>query len=499
MTCVLGLDIGTTSTIGILIRLPDETLAVASRPVTLHSPRPGWAEEDPQAWWENVRALVPELLSTAGVRPEDIAGVGVTGMLPAVVLLDSEGRVLRRSIQQSDGRCGREVAELAAELDEAAFLQRAGNGINQQLVTAKLRWIARNEPDVFGRIATVFGSYDYINWRLTGQRAVEQNWALEAGFADLRARALDDDLIALARIPRSAVPPMTASHELLGAVSEAAAAETGLAAGTPVVGGAADHVASAFAAGITEPGDVLLKFGGAIDILVATDKAVPDPRLYLDYHLAPGLFMPNGCMATGGSALNWFVDTLARGEAPDAAAAGRTPHAHLDALAAEVPAGADGVRIVPYFLGEKTPIHDSAARGIVTGLSLNHRVGHLWRALLEGFGYALRHHVEVMREIGHPATRFVASDGGSRSRLWMRCVADILQAPVETLTDHPGSCLGAAWMAAMGIGATTDWNGTRAFVSEGERIEPDPATGAEYDAGYARFRGTYRALADCPA
>ena len=169
MRCVLGLDIGTTSTIGALIRLPDQMLGLASRPVALHSEHVGWAEEDPEQWWANVGEIVRELLSVSGVSPADIAAVGVAGMLPAVVLLDSDGRLLRPSIQQSDARCGAEVAELRAEIDEKAFLAKAGNGVNQQLVAAKLRWIERHEPEVFARIGTVFGSYDYVNWRLTGE------------------------------------------------------------------------------------------------------------------------------------------------------------------------------------------------------------------------------------------------------------------------------------------------------------------------------------------
>jgi sugar (pentulose or hexulose) kinase len=184
--------------------------------------------------------------------------VGVTGMLPALVLLDKDGHVLRPSIQQSDGRCAREVEELRREWEESDFLARAGNGINQQLVTAKLRWIARHEPDVFRRIATVFGSYDFINWKLTGRRAIERNWALEAGFVDVRSDALDDELIALARISRDAIPPKMMSHHILGGVTAEAAAQTGLAEGTPVIGGAADMIASAFAAGINRRGDVLL-------------------------------------------------------------------------------------------------------------------------------------------------------------------------------------------------------------------------------------------------
>ncbi|MGH7160751.1 MAG: FGGY family carbohydrate kinase, partial [Acetobacteraceae bacterium] len=224
MRCVIGLDIGTTSTIGVLLAPPGRVLALATRPVDLFAPHPGWAEEDPEQWWANVCALTRELITRAGIGAEEIAGVGVTGMVPALVLLDARGRLLRPSIQQSDARCGAEVAALRAEYPEARFIRRAGNGINQQLAACKLRWIERHEPEVFRSIATVFGSYDYVNWRLTGIRAIEQNWALEAGFVDLSRHELSPELIALSHLPRRAVPGKVASHAILGRVSEAAAA-----------------------------------------------------------------------------------------------------------------------------------------------------------------------------------------------------------------------------------------------------------------------------------
>ncbi len=499
MALVLGLDIGTTSTIGILIRMPDQVVAIASRPVTFRSPHPGWSEEDPHQWWSNVCAITRELLASDGVQASEVRAVGVAGMLPAVVLLDSQGELLRPSIQQSDGRCGAQVEALRREIDEREFVARAGNGVNQQLVIAKLRWIEENEPEVFARIATVFGSYDYINWRLTGELAVEQNWALEAGFVDLDRHAVADDFVALAHIPRSAIPRMTKSHELLGRISAAAATETGLPEGTPVVGGGADHIASALGAGTVQAGDALLKFGGSIDVLAVSDKAAPDSRMYLDYHLVPGLYMPNGCMATGGTALNWFVQNFAGGELEYARAANMSLHQRLDALAEATPAGADGVRILPYFLGEKTPLHDPDARGVVAGLSLGHSVGHVWRALLEAFAYAIKHHIEVLNDMGHETTKFLASDGGSNSRVWMQIVADVLQAPVQRLVGHPGSCLGAAWTAAVGAGLTSDWSGVSRFVTHGDRLLPDPAQAETYAEGYRAFRDLYRQICDVNA
>ncbi len=491
MTCVIGLDIGTTSTIGILIRMPSERLALASRPVTLTHRHAGWAEEDPQQWWANVCEIVPQLLAQAGVKASEVKAVGVSGMVPAVVLLDANGQLLRPSIQQSDGRCAQQVQELREAFDEAAFTQRTGNGINQQLVAAKLRWLQRHEPQVFGRIHTVLGSYDYINYRLTGARRVEQNWALEAGFVDLATGRIADDLVAAGGITTAQVAPFAFSREVVGKVTPQAAQATGLAAGTPVVAGLADHVGSAWAAGVQGPGDMLVKLGGACDILLASQSARPDPRVFLDYHPVQGLFMPNGCMACSGSLLNWFAAQL--GAAADDRP-GATRHQKLDHWAAQVPAGSDGVRALPYFLGEKTPIHDPLARGTFTGLGLHHGPGHLWRALLEGIAFGVRHHVEVFDEIGMPATRVLTSDGGSASAVWLQVIADVLDRPVQPLSGHPGSCLGAAWMAALGTGLSDDALGAQAFVSLAAPVEPQAANRAVYDAAYAEYRTLYNCL-----
>jgi xylulokinase len=483
---VIGLDIGTTSTIGILVELPDRVVSVATRPTTLSSLHPGWAEEDPLEWWANACAVLRELMSDADKSA--LAGICVTGMVPAIVLLDGDARLLRPSIQQSDGRSATEVAELAAEIDARDFLMKAGNGVNQQLLAAKSRWLERHEPKIFARIATVFGSYDYINWRLTGVRSLERNWALEAGLINLATNALDDDLIALTHLPRSAIPPIHGAHQKIGAVTGAAAEATGLPQGLPVFGGAADHIASALAAGIVAPGDVLLKFGGAGDIIMAAKAARPDPRLFLDYHLVPGLFAPNGCMAASGSALNWLAELIG----PDAG--GEKPHPRLDLLAAEVSAGSDGVLCLPYFLGEKTPIQDPLARGTFTGLSLGHGPGHLWRSLLEAVAYGFRHHVQVFDELGYAPQRFFASDGGSQSKVWMQILADVMQKPVRLLANPYGSCVGAAWVAAIGSGQTVGWNDVQRLSGLGATIAPDPSRAAVYDRGYSEFRDLYETL-----
>src|SRR5215813_8035365 len=201
MPLLLGLDIGTTSTIGILIDESGATLATASRPATLRSDHANWSEEDPEQWWSNSCAIAGELLAKSGRAAAEIAGVGVTGMLPAVVLLDANGRLLRPGMLQNDARAIDEIEAMKRAIDGADFFRRTGGSINQQLVAPKLRWIERHEPQIFARIATVFGSYDYVTWRLTGSRSLEHNWALESGLVDITTGAFDRELVALAGVP----------------------------------------------------------------------------------------------------------------------------------------------------------------------------------------------------------------------------------------------------------------------------------------------------------
>lgn len=494
MPLLLGLDIGTTSTIGILIDDAGGTLALASRPTALHAERANWAEEEPGQWWHNVRAISGDLLRQAGAAPAAVAGIGVTGMVPALVLLDDAGNLLRRSMQQNDARAIDEIAAMQRQVDAAAFLSKTGGSVNQQLVAPKLRWLEKHEPAVFRRIATVLGSYDYIAWRLTGVAGVERNWALESGLADIGTGRFDPALVAHAGIAPARLPPIRQSHDIVGVVTAEASAATGLAAGTPVVAGCADHVASAYVAGAREDGDLVLKIGGAGDILLSTAKLVTDPRLFIDHHVVPGLWFSNGCMAASGSLLNWIVRELAAGEGELAAAAGVSVHAHLDRLATAVPAGADGLILLPYVLGEKTPLHDPHARGTLVGLGLHHGLAHVWRAALEGVIFGFRHHVEVFGELGLQVKRVLACDGGAASDLWLRIAADAIGRPVQRLLNHPGSCLGAAYVAGFGVGAFTDWSGIARYVAPGEIFRPDPARAAAYDHAYGLFREIYERL-----
>ncbi|MGI9334020.1 MAG: FGGY-family carbohydrate kinase [Gammaproteobacteria bacterium] len=494
MTLLLGLDVGTTSTIGTLIDTAGGIRATASRASELICEHPNWAEEDPAQWWANVCAIVPELLATSGAVASDIAGVGVTGMVPTVILLDEDRQPLRRSIQQNDARAVDEIEQMKQAIDPDAFFARTGGSINQQLVAPKLRWLARNEPDSIGRAKTVLGSYDYITARLTGSLSVERNWALEAGFMDLSSARLDPDLVRLGGIALDNLPELSASHELVGEVTPAAAAETGLAAGTPVAAGCADHIASAFVAGACEDGDLVVKFGGAGDIMLSCSEAMTDPRLFIDFHIVPGLYFTNGCMAASGSVLNWIVRHLARAQSQEAEKRGLSVHAFLDGQAQDLPPGAGGLVLLPYFLGEKTPLHDPHARGTLVGLGLHHGLAHIWRSALEAVAFGFRHHLEVFAEMGLATNRVLACDGGAASDLWIQTTADVLEQPIQRLLNHPGSSLGAAFVAGVGVGAFDDWSAITAYVQPDRVFEPIDANRDAYREAYGVYRELYERL-----
>jgi xylulokinase len=493
MPLLLGLDIGTTSTIGTVIDAEGRMLAVESRPATLHSDHPNWAEEDPEEWWANVGAICRALLAREGIGAAEIAAVGVTGMLPTVVLVDEALRPLRRSIQQNDARATVELEEMRGRMPEERFLALSGTGYSQQLIGPKLEWLRRHEPDAFGRARTVVGASDFITARLTGTVQVEHNWALEAGFVNIAAGGYDPELIDLAGIDPALLAPVRPSQEVVGGITVEAARHTGLAPGTPVVAGCADHVASAFVCGAALNGDLVLKFGGAGDILLSVDRPLADRRLFIDHHIVPGLYFSNGCMAASGSLLNWIVRTWAGAEAATAGARGLSAHRYLDGLAQAVPH--DGALLfLPYVLGEKTPLMDPYARGTLVGLGLHHGIADVWRAALEGVAFGFRHHVEVFAERGLAVTRVFAADGGAASDLWLQISADVLNHPVTRIDRHPGSSLGAAFVAGMGVGAIKGWSDIARYVAPGHSFAPDPARHAEYDRKYRLWRELYERL-----
>lgn len=481
MSLFVGIDLGSSETKIVVLDPQEGVVATAGRPVSLHTPRTGWAEADTARWRANVCHCIRDALRQLSPGSPAIAGVACSGMVPAVVCCDAAMRPLRPAILQNDARAVTEIAELRQALSGTDLLQLTGSALSQQSVAPTLLWLARHEPDLWHAARHVVGSYDWLSAWLGAPPHVEHNWAVESGLFQLSGERLEP-VIRAAGLTGDVVPDVRTSGTVVGEVSAEAAAQTGMPAGIPIVVGGADHVMSAYGAGLSTPGDWLVKLGSAGDVLVVTPDVFIDERLYLDAHPSAGKWLPNGCMATSGSLIRWML-RLIGAEDPsvmDGEAAERAPAALL---------------CLPYFLGEKSPLHDPELRGAFLGLHLGHDRADLYRSVLEAIGYGFRHHADIFAERGVRLGRARVTNGGSRSRLWKQILATILGTPLVPVLGHPGAALGAAFAAAVGTGEAPGWSAIEALVTYGDVIEPQAKDQDRYDEAYQLYREAAASLA----
>ncbi|WP_430867654.1 FGGY family carbohydrate kinase [Demequina aurantiaca] len=469
--CTLGVDVGTTGVKVVVFDPSEGIIAQGSAPNVLSSENPGWAEADPLQWRENALTLMAALAQEVGASR--IGAVAASGMVPAVVLTDADGTPLRRAILQNDARAGREVREIHGELDPEATLVTTGSPVTQQSVAPTLRWLSRHEPEAWSRTRHVVGSYDWLLMSLGARPHVELNWAVESGLFTLDGEAYGPAIEAAKAA--GALAPVRRAGEVVGTLSPEAASRTGLSTAVKLVVGGADHVLSAVGAGLASPGDWLVKLGGAGDILAVTSEPITDARFYLDTHAAPGLWLPNGCMAASGSLVRWVQSVV-----------GSDDLAAMDDEAATRQAAE--VFVLPYFLGEKSPVNDPDLRGVVAGLHLGHDRVDIFRGALEGVAFGFRHNAEVFADRGIAMERASVTNGGATSLLWKQILASVLGQPLRTLQGHPGAAFGAAYAAALPGGGVDGWQRIGDYVTEGEPVDPDPRLTARYDEAYGLWR-----------
>ena len=462
MQYTLGIDIGTTSVKVIMISSEGKIFAETSVSHDLISRYPNWAEEDADIWWENTKTALRSLKEAHQEEMMNIKCIGCSGMVPAIVMLDAEGHPVRKTIQQNDARA-------------------------VEHILPRLLWVKENEPEVWEKTDCIMGSYDWITFQLTGVKSLEMNWAVESGAVDIHTGEWLTEELAIFGISTRLFPKVNPSMSVVGHTKEFWETELGIPAGTPVIAGSADHVASTLAAGITKRGDLLIKFGGAGDILYCVDEIETSEKLFFDYHIVPEKYLLNGCMAASGSLVKWFTKDIIHQDTPDV-------FDRLDIEAKKVPPASDGLIILPYFLGEKTPIFDPTARGVMFGLTLSHTNGHIFRAILESVIYGFRHHVEVLREMGYRPERIMATNGGAKSKFWCQIAADVLGQTVISYPSHPGSALGVAFLAGMSAGVFHDWEQIRYFLTDYRIFEPNSEAVEIYNRSYEIYRNIYKQL-----
>lgn len=479
---LLGIDIGTASSKAVLADAGGEILASGSRAHQMSLPRPGWAEMDVDGiWWADVVALCRELVPQAGGRP--IAGVAVSGLGPCLVVTDAADRPLRPAILYGiDMRATDEIAQLTELFGADAILERGGSALSTQAVGPKLSWLRKHEPEVWRDVRRWYNSSSYVVARLTGEYVLDHHTASQCDpLYDMAARDWAYDWVEQVA-PGVPTPRLAWSTEVVGTVTGQAAALTGLPAGTPVTAGTVDAWAEAFSAGVRQPGDLMLMYGSTMFFVQVLQAATTHPMLWGTAGLEPGSRTLAAGMATSGSLTSWLQEL-----------GGGVPFDDLVIEAAATPPGADGVVVLPYFAGERTPIFDPRARGVLAGLTLRHSRGHLFRAIYEGIAFGIRQILDHLDSAGEPASRLVAVGGGTRGGLWTQVVTDVTGREQVLPAQTIGASYGDALLAAIGAGLVppeTDWSAAATTV------RPDAAHREVYDQMYDIYCDLYPASRD---
>ena len=456
---LIGVDVGTTGVKGVAVDADGRVLASAEEPYELSIPRSGWAEQDPEHWWQASRRVLAAL-------PPSTA-IGLSGQMHGLVVLDDRDRVLRPAILWNDQRTAAECAEIEARVGRERLVALTGNRALTGFTAPKLLWIRAHEPDVYERIAHVLLPKDYVRLRLLGERAIDAADASGTLLLDVGRRRWSGEVLDALELPAAWLPPVFESPEVPGAA------------------GAGDQAAAALGVGVDRPGPVSVVLGtsGVVFAALPAFAADADGRVHVFCHAVPGGWHVMGVMLSAAGSLRWLRDLLA------------AEYGELLAAAERWPPGAGDVLFAPYLAGERTPHADPDVRGAFVGLELRHDRGALVRAVLEGVAFGLRDSLELLRELGVRADSGRVSGGGARSGLWLRIVASVLGIPLERTAVEEGSAYGAALLAGVAAGAFADVHeAVERCVRVREVVEPDPTWATAYAELHGRFRALYPAL-----
>ncbi len=498
MSYWLGIDIGTGGSRALLVRSDG---SVASGVTVAHEDmlmqRPLWAEQRPQDWWNAASEAVRGVLGQAGVSGGDIRGVGLSGQMHGLTLLDAANQVIRPALIWCDQRSQDQVDWINATVGAATVVQHTANPVLTGFTAPKLLWVRDNDPASYERIRNMLLPKDYIRFMLTGEFASEVSDASGTALFDVVGRCWSKFLIDKLGIDASILPQVVESPERTGSVSAAAARQTGLARGTPVVAGAGDQAASAVGNGIVESGLVSCTIGTSGVVFAHLDQAAYDPagRVHTFCHAVPGKWHLMGVTQGAGLSLQWFRSHLAAELANAASERGAAIYDLLTDEAEGVPPGAEGLLWLPYLMGERTPHLDPFARGCWVGITAKHTRGHLIRSILEGVAYSLNDCLGIIASLGTGVSSVRASGGGARSPLWLGILANVFRKPVVTLQTQEGSAYGAALLAMAGTGHVGSVEeACQSMIATARRIEPEAGVAAEYARSYALFEEIYPSL-----
>ncbi|MCL4274845.1 MAG: xylulokinase [Anaerolineales bacterium] len=488
MSFFIGIDSSTTATKALLMNERGDVLGVASSEYTYETPHPLWSEQDPSLWWRGTVQSIREVLQKTGVDASQVKGIGLTGQMHGLVLLDEDGEVLRPAILWNDQRTASQCDAIRLKLGRENLIRITGNDALTGFTAPKILWVQEHEPVVWKRARHILLPKDYVRYKMTGAFGIDKADGAGTILFDLTKRNWSAEVTSALEIPAEYLPPTFEGTDVTGGLTSSAAKELGLPAGIPVFGGGGDQAASAVGTGAVRAGVVSVSLGTSGVVFAATDSPViePDGRLHAFCHSVPGKWHLMGVMLSAAGSLRWHRDTFAPG----------TDFDSLLKPAAQIPAGSDGLFFLPYLTGERTPHPDPLARGAFIGLTVRHSLPHLTRSVLEGVSFGLRDSFELMKGAGlENISQVRVTGGGARSPLWRQILADVLKAEVVTVNTTEGAAYGAALLAATGSGAFRSVESAcDTSVKITGSISPNPTQVDIYQKYYEVYRELYPAL-----
>ncbi len=497
MGYLIGADIGTTGTKTLICDETGRVLSTATVEYPQHAPRPLWSEQNPADWWHAACKSIRQAIAEAGVKGEEVAGIGLSGQMHGLVMLDGGGEVIRPAILWNDQRTAAECAEMTETIGRERLIELLCNPALTGFTAPKILWVRRHEPQNYEKCRKVLLPKDYVRFRLSGTFATEVSDASGMLLLDVRRRAWSGEVLERLQIDRDLLADCYESPQVSAEVSAGVAEQLGIPAGTPIVGGAGDQAAGAVGNGIVRSGVISATLGTSGVVFAFSDTVATDPRgrVHTFCHAVPGKWHVMGVMLSAGGSFQWLRDNLCEPERREAEQKGVDPYEVMTAEAAEAPVGCEGLFFLPYLTGERTPHANPNARGAWVGLTTRHGRREMLRSVMEGITYGMRDSLEIIRQIGVQFGEIRLSGGGAKSEFWRKMQADLYGRRVCTINAEEGPAYGAALLAGAGTGV---WGSVEeaceCCIHVVSSYEPDPQAAALYEEFYPLFQRLYRSL-----
>ena len=492
---LLGIDIGTSACKIAVFAKDGRVMAAGNGDYPVYYPHPGWAEQDPDEWWAAICRTIPEVLDKGGIDPAEIKAVGIDGQSWSAIPVDRDGNVLARTPIWMDTRAVDICREYNEKIGKEKIFELCGNPLQPSYTTPKIIWYKRNLPEVYENTYKILQSNSFIAFRLTGVMSQELSQGYGLHCFDMKKGVWDEGMCREFGFSPDLLPDIYPCHAIIGNVTEQAAAQCGLTAGTPVAAGGLDAACGTLGAGVIHSGETQEQGGQAGGMSICTDTYQADERLILGYHVIPGHWLLQGGTTGGGGVMRWLEKEFGDYEREEGRRQGKSSLDLFNEEAAAVAPGSDGVIFLPYMSGERTPIWDPDAKGVYYGLDFSKTKGHFIRAAMEGTAYALKHNLDVAEEAGAKVTVMRAMGGSANSLLWTQIKSDITGKPIIVPASDTATTLGAVILAGVGIGMYRDLEeAVRLTVHDRRSHDPDPEKRAVYDENYKTYIELYQQL-----